>query len=69
MTTLFVILNFGHCDLFDICALGFKNFGAWNFLNSRTQLDLNIRHDFYNIIMGHNNREPLWVYMGHLIFL
>jgi hypothetical protein len=30
--TLVGILNFGHCDLFDICVLGFKNVGAWDFL-------------------------------------
>jgi hypothetical protein len=25
---MFGVLNFGHCNLLDICVLGFKNFGV-----------------------------------------
>jgi hypothetical protein len=39
------------CLIFVLWNLGFKNFGAWNFGNSRTNVGLNIGHNWCNIFL------------------
>ncbi len=43
----------GAWDLDIICYL---LFGAWNFLNSKTQLQLFILFDFFYVFVGHHTR-------------
>ena len=47
------ILVIGDWNLDIVCDL---LFGAWNFLNSESQLYLHILKDFFNVFVGHDTR-------------